>query len=414
MKYFIAALLLCCSDAFTTSPSPFRLRTAHFVEIESNALSYLPQQFPDFHEAFSSVNLADAADAVDAVANIPAADDNGWFGFLTTPIEGSLQVFHSMLVSLGLNNNSWGWSILLITVAIKALTYPLTKSQLESSNKMQSLQPQIKEIQSKYQSNPEVMNQKIAEFYKTNQVNPLAGCIPSLVQIPVFIGLYRAVLQLAKDDKLNEPFLWLPNLEGPTYGALPANANEWITKGWENGVPSLGWGDTISFLILPAFLAISQFVSMEVMKPQPGPDGKEPAEQPAFLKALPLLFAWFSLNVPSGLTIYWAANSILSTATSVYIRNQMPAAPIASAGGATMVEPSSVFGSSSLRETPVGFGNPFDQDSEMSPVTPLNVVDAEVLEVEKESAAGSGSGMESMSPKRGGNKKKKKKKKRRS
>jgi len=150
------------------------------------------------------------------------------------------------------------------------------------------------------------------------------------------------------------------------------------------------------------------------MKPQPGPDGKEPAEQPAFLKALPLLFAWFSLNVPSGLTIYWAANSILSTATSVYIRNQMPAAPIASAGGATMVEPSSVFGSSSLRETPVGFGNPFDQDSEMSPVTPLNVVDAEVLEVEKESAAGSGSGMESMSPKRGGNKKKKKKKKRRS
>jgi len=94
------------------------------------------------------------------------------------------------------------------------------------------LQPAIKDIQAKYASNPEVMNQKVAEFYQTNEVNPLAGCLPAIVQLPVFIGLYRAVLTLAKEDKLNEPFLWLPSLEGPVYGADPASATSWLFSGW--------------------------------------------------------------------------------------------------------------------------------------------------------------------------------------
>jgi YidC/Oxa1 family membrane protein insertase len=76
------------------------------------------------------------------------------------------------------------------------------------------------------------MNQKIAEFYKDNEINPLAGCLPSLAQIPIFIGLYRAVLELAKENQLDEAFLWLPNLEGPTSGADPATGSDWILKGW--------------------------------------------------------------------------------------------------------------------------------------------------------------------------------------
>ena len=76
------------------------------------------------------------------------------------------------------------------------------------------------------------MNQKIAEVYQREQVNPLAGCLPALVQLPVFIGLYRAILTLSKDDNLDEPFLWLPNLEGPVYGADPTHGSDWILKGW--------------------------------------------------------------------------------------------------------------------------------------------------------------------------------------
>ncbi len=133
---------------------------------------------------------------------------------------------------MGVTANAWGITIIAITVLIKLVTFPLTKTQLEGTTKMQAMQPAIKELQAKYQSNQEVMNQKIAEFYKDNEINPLAGCLPSLAQIPIFIGLYRAVLGLAKDDCLNEPFLWLPNLEGPTYGADPASGSDWILKSW--------------------------------------------------------------------------------------------------------------------------------------------------------------------------------------
>ena len=110
------------------------------------------------------------------------------------------------------------------------------------------------------------MNQKIAELYQTNDVNPLAGCLPTLVQLPVFVGLYRAVLDLANENALDESFLWLPSLEGPTYGADPSPA--WLFDNWINGSPSLGWQDTTAFLILPVFLVLSQFLSMEIMTPK--------------------------------------------------------------------------------------------------------------------------------------------------
>ena len=106
------------------------------------------------------------------------------------------------------------------------------------------------------------MNQKVAEFYQSNDVNPLAGCLPALVQIPVFIGLYRAVLNLAKENKLDEPFLWLPNLEGPVYGADPTQGNAWLFQGWTDGVPPLGWEDTTAFLVL---LAATRAASLQIL-----------------------------------------------------------------------------------------------------------------------------------------------------
>jgi 60Kd inner membrane protein len=189
---------------------------------------------PAVDSATSAVATAQSADeaALAATAATAAAADNGWFGFLTAPIAVLMQVIHGMLVAVGLDSNAWGISIILLTLLIKAVTFPLTKTQLESTNKMQAMQPAIKEIQAKYQSNQEVMNQKMAEFYQQNDINPLAGCLPSLVQIPVFIGLYRAVLQLASANELDEPFLFLPNLEGPTYGADPAHGSDWLFGEW--------------------------------------------------------------------------------------------------------------------------------------------------------------------------------------
>jgi len=352
-----------------------------------------------------------AVDAVtDSIAN-PSSDTaaaagsgNGWFGFLEAPIEGLLQLCHSSLVSMGMSQNSWGISILLMTTLIKVLTFPLTKTQLESTNKMQSLQPKIKEIQTMYQSNPDVMNQKIADLYRDNEVNPLAGCLPSFLQIPIFIGLYRAVLTLAKDNALDEPFLFLPSLEGPTYGADPAHGSDWILKGWEAGIPHLGWEQTSAYLVLPVVLVLSQFLSMELMQPQPGPDGTKP-ESPFILKFLPLMIGWFSLNVPSALGIYWVANNIITTSTTLLIRNQMKAATVGVSSSATTTvmnnSPPSIFAPPPMREKPAGFSTAFDADPDIKPIT---AIDAEIVDSAEE---GSGGGLGQDTKKRGKKKKKK-------
>jgi len=245
MRLFLSTALLLCSilavDAFAPpcstqhsfiSSAKRPVSTARSLGVDPSHFTDLSHQIHHLQDAFGSLNLADAMEAVaDTAGDAVQEADNGWFGFLTVPIRGFLEIIHSVISSTGASE-AWGVSIIILTVLIKVVTYPLTKTQLESTNKMQAMQPAIKEIQAKYQSNPEVMNQKIAEFYQTNEINPLAGCLPSLVQIPVFIGLYRAVLDLAKDNYLDEPFLFLPNLEGPTYGADPASGSDWILKGW--------------------------------------------------------------------------------------------------------------------------------------------------------------------------------------
>lgn len=138
----------------------------------------------------------------------------------------------------------------------------------------------------------------------------------------------------------------------------------------------MGWGDTIPFLILPVFLVISQFVSMQMMQPKT----EDPQQQQAnvILKVLPLMIGWFSLNVPSALCIYWVINNIVTTATTLFIRNSMPTPVTASASGTAVATPpkSSIFAPPPIRDKPAGFGSSFVDDGEVKPLTPI--VDVEV------------------------------------
>jgi len=380
--------------------------SARSMAVDPHFLNEMPNHLQSIQHVFSTISLSDAdADAVAATVEEVAKSDNGWFGFLEGPIEFLLQGIHTGLVNVGMSADAWGLTIIAMTVIIKLVTFPLTKTQLESTNKMQALQPTIKDIQAKYQSNPEVMNQKIAEIYQTNNVNPLAGCLPSLAQIPIFIGLYRAVLELAKENKLDEPFLWLPNLEGPVYGADPTKGSAWLFDGWSNGAPSLGWDDTISFLILPVFLVVSQFISMEIMTPK---DSQQQGN--AVLKFLPLMIGWFSLNVPAALCLYWVTNNIVTTATSVIIRNSMKMEPAIVGGSATVDAPapsqSEIFAPPPLREKPAGFSSaPAPSSDGVSPITSSDVVDAEVVS----DAETPGEGMGEEKKTRGKKKKKRRK-----
>jgi len=400
--------------------------------VDPSFLQDLHQQLDSVASFSSSFNLADVLDAdavtsaaATAVNAVPdgaagvAADTSGGggFGFLAAPIEGALEILHSIFSSVGMTSDSWGVAIVAMTFLIKLLTFPLTKTQMESTVKMQAIQPQMKELQAKYQSNPEVMNQKIAEMYQANGVNPLAGCLPAFVQIPIFIGLYRAVLNLAKEDKLNEPFLFLPSLEGPTYGADPTHGIDWLTQGWVDGVPSLGWGDTTSFLILPVLLVVSQFVSTQLMQPK-----NSEATNNIVFKILPLMIGWFSLSAPSALSIYWLTNTIVTSGISVAIKSSLPdtdaIATGSTAGGAAAAAAAPSAGIfAPPREKAVGFAPSEPAVTDVKPITSVaEAVDAEIINVEEGDGEDpeTGTGMvtqSSGSKKRGGSKKKRKRRK---
>ncbi|KAM7259319.1 hypothetical protein ACFE04_015060 [Oxalis oulophora] len=215
---------------------------------------------------------------------------------------------------------SYGFAIILLTVIVKVATLPLTKQQVESTLAMQSLQPKLKAIQKRYAGNQERIQLETSRLYKQAGVNPLAGCLPTLATIPVWIGLYQALSNVANEGLLTEGFFWIPSLGGPTTIAARQSGSgiSWLFP-FVDGHPPLGWSDTIAYLVLPVLLVASQYVSMEIMKP---PQTDDPAQKNTLLvfKFLPLMIGYFSLSVPSGLSIYWFTNNVLSTAQQVWLR----------------------------------------------------------------------------------------------
>jgi YidC/Oxa1 family membrane protein insertase len=172
-----------------------------------------------------------------------------------------------------LPSNRWHESGALSRVGVKALTFPLTKTQIESTTKMQAIAPAAKALQDKYRErDPARLNSELQKLYADNQVNPLAGCVPALAQIPLFIGLYRSLLNLATEDRLNEPFLFLPSLEGPVRSYTEGNG--WLFSAF-TGNPQLGWHDTLAYLVLPVVLVISQYASTTLLTPKTD----DPAQQ---------------------------------------------------------------------------------------------------------------------------------------
>ncbi|KAL8496871.1 hypothetical protein ACS0TY_020526 [Phlomoides rotata] len=278
--------------------------------------------------------LADAAVAVDGgtAASDTAATaqkSGGWFGFISDAMEVVLKVLKDGLATVHVPY-AYGFAIILLTVLVKVATLPLTKQQVESTLAMQNLQPKIKAIQQRYAGNQERIQLETSRLYKQAGVNPLAGCLPTLATIPVWIGLYQALSNVANEGLLTEGFFWIPSLGGPTTIAARQSGSgiSWLFP-FVDGHPPLGWHDTAAYLVLPVLLVLSQFVSMEIMKP---PQTDDPAQKNTLLvfKFLPLMIGYFSLSVPSGLSIYWFTNNVLSTAQQVWLRKLGGAKPVVS------------------------------------------------------------------------------------
>lgn len=272
-----------------------------------------------------------------------APQGGGPFGFLADTFESLLKVLDSALESAHVPY-SYGYAIILLTVLVKLATFPLTQKQVQSTVALQALSPRVKELQAKYANDPETLQLETARLYREAGVNPLAGCLPTVATIPVFIGLYNALTQAANEGLLdNEGFYWIPSLAGPTsLDERNAGAGtSWLFP-LVDGHPPIGWETAGLYLLLPLMLVASQYASQKILS-APNQDPSQ-AQAQAILKLLPLMIGWFSLNVPSGLTLYWLINNLLSTGQQIYLKqttkvNVPPPAAETSGPSAPIVKP---------------------------------------------------------------------------
>ena len=204
----------------------------------------------------------------------------GFFGSLFAPIENLLHFVIELLYSITekMGFGSYGLAIILLTVVIKMILYPLTAKQIQSMKAMQILQPKLKKLQEKYKDNPQLMQQKLAALYKDAGVNPLAGCLPMLIQMPILMGMYYALFNF--DYGGVEPsFLWLPSLSqtDPTY-------------------------------VLPILSALTTFLQQKMSMTE------MTSQTRTLMIIMPLFIGWISLNFPSGLVLYWVTMNIVQIA----------------------------------------------------------------------------------------------------
>ena len=221
------------------------------------------------------------------------AVDWGWFYFLTKPIFYALHWFHGIF-------GNFGVSILALTVIIKLVFFPLANKSYKSMAKMRKLAPEMQELRERYGDDKQKLNQGMMELYKKEKVNPLSGCLPILVQIPVFFSLYKVLFVTI--EMRHAPFFgWIQDLSAkdPTsvlnlFGLLPY------------AIPDLGPLEIISIGVWPLLMGITMWVQ-QFLNPAP-PD----KTQAMIFQLMPIFFTFILAGFPAGLVIYWTWNNLLS------------------------------------------------------------------------------------------------------
>ena len=212
-----------------------------------------------------------------APSNLSAAIDYGWFDFIAKPLLKLLHFFYDYV-------GNYGVAIILLTVLIKALFWPLSHKSYKSMEQMKKLQPLLTQLREKYKDDRQKMNEEMMQLYKTYKVNPAGGCLPMLVQIPVFFGLYQALLHSI--ELRHAAFI----------AHLPFTNLIWLAD--------LSAKDP--FYITPLIMGATMFLQQK-MTPAPG----DPTQAKIML-LMPVIFTFMFLNFPSGLVVYWLVNNVIS------------------------------------------------------------------------------------------------------
>jgi YidC/Oxa1 family membrane protein insertase len=223
------------------------------------------------------------------------------------PIQSGLEYIIIFLYNHVVEN--YGIVIILITIIVRAIMIPLTMGQMKSSAKIQKLQPQLQEIQKKYKDNPQKLQEETMEFYKKNNVNPLSGCLPLLLQMPIFYALFWA---LRNPSKIVTDVVGNFNLSGITngiktglVGILPGT--EFVPGSAPNPNYSFLWlnlNEKDPYYILAILMVLTMFLSTKLASPD--------AKQSKVMYIMPLMFGVISISMPSGLLVYWVTSNIWS------------------------------------------------------------------------------------------------------
>jgi YidC/Oxa1 family membrane protein insertase len=266
------------------------------------------------------LQIADAARPLTDEAIRAASGDLGWWGNYIKTVEDGIFTLHDNFQSAGVPY-PYGFSILCFVLAVKLITLPLNWKQLSSSSQMKAMKPQQDLVKKWYGDNKDMLNMQTGELFDRYNVNPLAGCLPSLLQIPVFLGVYYSVTSIAKAKIYEEGFLWLPSLSGPISDHREGLA--WLTEGWIDGVPRFGWDDTLAYLTIPLILVVTQTVSLYILGSFEALDNAEDQTSKTtglVLRALPFMLGYFAMNAPAGLGLYWIFNNLLTTASTFTVK----------------------------------------------------------------------------------------------
>ncbi|UAW98410.1 membrane protein insertase YidC [Halopseudomonas nanhaiensis] len=209
--------------------------------------------------------------------------DYGFLWWIAQPLFWVLSLIHSFV-------GNWGWSIILLTVLIKAIFFPLSATSYRSMANMRRVAPKLQALKEQYGDDRQKMSQGMMELYKKEKINPLGGCLPILVQMPVFIALYWTLME-----------------------SVEMRQAEWI--GW---ITDLSLKDP--YFILPILMGVTMFIQQQLNPAPPDP------MQAKVMKMLPIVFTFFFLWFPAGLVLYWVVNNILSIAQQWYITRQIEGA----------------------------------------------------------------------------------------
>ena len=267
------------------------------IEMRTDASGRFKERFklyigPKNYDTLQALGMGDVADF-------------GWD--LLAPIAiGALKLLNFFESFLG----SYGLAILLLSIVLKLVTVPLTNKSFRSSLAMQRLQPKIEAIKEKYANDQQRANQEIMELYKKNKVSPLGGCLPLLLQMPIFIALFGALRNAV--ELRGAGFLWIADL------TLPDSL-----FGFGFTIPLLGWA---TFNLLPILMTAAMWYQGRMTTRSGG-------KQTGFTKYLPLIFGVLFYNMPSGLVLYWITNTVLTMAQQYWLRR------VDEAKGATQPEP---------------------------------------------------------------------------